>query len=474
MRAVSARILVIASVLAAAPCLVAQVAADSTDPRAAIHRVFEQALADYESGAFAAAYDGFSRIFVEYDLNDRTTAAMLMAAKSLLAEGEFERAMSLVDLLIELYPETRYGAQARATRAAAEQVLEHGRSQQESVFRLGVVLPRAQLRFTQPLVRGILMAVEEHNAAHPLRPAKLFFDDSGETAGRAGDAVARLVREDSVQAIIGPLYSEEAVAAARQANRAGVLLVVPLATDHQVSEGMRNVFQANPTFEMRGRLMARFALDRLRITRFGVIVERETAAEEFSSGFARELEARGQEVRLEFRLEGRRDWYQLADQLGPDTLTYVDAIYAPVTGAGAQERVRALLEGLAVLSPELRLLGNGEWADLPAPAAAARHRAVHTGDYEPRSDTPEARGFRERYASMFGTQADNMAATGYDVAGMLLSRLADVADSSELADAVRSGGVFNGVSKRIDFAGGNVNSVVGFWEYQEDRVVRRD
>ena len=332
------------------------------------------------------------------------------------------------------------------------------------------------MRFSQPMVRGLLLAVEAYNARHPTRPVRLIFRDSGGSGERAAAAVNRLVAEDSVEAIIGPLYSEEAVSAAHVAQRTGVVLLVPLATDGSVSEGLSRVFQANPTFEVRGREMARYAVRRLRLQRFGVIVEQGTAAEAEARGFISEVDRLNGDIRLDVRLPGRSAWYQLGQYVSTDTLTFVDALYAPVSGAGAHERARALLDGLSVLAPSLRVLANGEWADLPSRVQAARHSTLYCTDYSPAGESARARSFNEQYRAAYGVapEGDRLAATGYDVGNLLLSRLGDFYSGDELAQAIRSGQPYEGVTRRFNFGGGNVNTEVSFWEYGASEMVRRD
>ncbi len=476
MRTIRSRFLVAVALWLCAMPAAGQAGRIDTTGTAAAHALFDEAIALYEADEFGASFELFAEVSESYAHTDRATAALLMAGKALFAGGQYEFASEWLDRLITDHPDSRYVGSALQTKKLADDAAKRREHFKRSLFRLGVAMPLGQLRFSRPFVRGLLLAVEEHNAGHPTRPVRLVFRDSGGSGDRAAAAVNQLVSEDSVEAIIGPLYSEEAVAAAHIAQRTGILLLVPLATDESVSEGMSRVFQANPTFEMRGREMARYAVRRLRLQRFGVIVEQGTPAETEARAFISEIGRLQAEVRLDLLLPGRSAWYQLGEYLSTDTLTYVDALYAPVSGAGAQERARALLDGLSVFAPQLRVLGSGEWADLPAPAQATRHSTLYSTDFSPARESSEARRFRERFRESYGSDPDEdrLAATGYDVGHLLLSRLGSFYSADQLAAAIRSGEPYEGVTRRFHFAGGNVNTVLSFWEYQDSQMVRKD
>src|SRR5690606_25039764 len=99
------------------------------------------------------------------------------------------------------------------------------------------------------------------------------FRDAGNDPARVQAALRALLDEQQADLVIGPLYSEQARAAAEVAEQRGVVLVAPLATDERVSEARRFVFQANPTLTVRGELMARMAVYGLRLDSIGVVAQ---------------------------------------------------------------------------------------------------------------------------------------------------------------------------------------------------------
>lgn len=295
--------------------------------------MFEQGLSAFEQENYEIAYERF-RLVTDYDLNRTTTAAMLMAGKSLLRMERYQEAIDRLETLLERYPETSYREEAERAIEVAQRSRQEG-GQQADTLRLGILLPMSgdQVSWSQAFFNGVRLAVDEHNGIRRRfllpsdlqasadtfevydtadaysdslaeangattvvtprdtvqvdslqvvterveRPdwiAKMYFRQVGENAEATRAVADSLVRQDEVDVIVGPLVSPKARAAGERAEQAEIPLVAPLATDESVSSGRDFVFQVNPTIPLRGRLMARFAEESLLLDEVGVIYER--------------------------------------------------------------------------------------------------------------------------------------------------------------------------------------------------------
>ena len=208
-------VLFVAAPLAAQPREAASIPAAETS--------FNNALRSYDARQYDDAYRSFIRAATEYGYNQRTTAAYLMAGKSLYADGRLAEAASAMTTLLRAYPDSRYADEARAVRRAATSRIEQDAAV-PTALDVGILLPMdpRDLVFTQALFNGVRLAVDEHNAAHPDAPVRMVFRDTEGTERGAADAVAGLARA-GVEVIVGPLYSEEALAAGAAAERERVL-----------------------------------------------------------------------------------------------------------------------------------------------------------------------------------------------------------------------------------------------------------
>ena len=447
---------------AAAPAL-AQPA--TADPVPAAEAAFQNGLASYRQGDFAEAYRLFTRAASEYGFNARTTAATLMAARAALADADIDRAISAATTVVAQYPDSRYAGPARALLAEAT----GGAAGQGRPFDLGVILPVAGVDgyLGQALFNGVRIAVDEHNATTPRRPVRLIFRDSGASATGA-ESATREVAAAGADAVIGPLFSDEALAAAAVAETSQIPILAPLATDEAVSAGRRYAFQANPTFAQRGRAMARYAVNRLGLRRLGVAYEVGQLGADEGAAFATEARRLGAAVPFETRLTGPADWPDLDRRVGASALGSVQGIFLPTTGADAPRRADEALRALDALRSPPRPLGNTEWEGISVSRdRASRLGAVFTQDFFVAPGSADA--FGRRYRELSGLGPDRLALIGYDVARFLMANL-DPAEGS-LADALRSAPRFQGVAHRFAFEGGQVNGALFILGYREGEAV---
>lgn len=459
------RVAALAVVLLAAPVAAQPAAADRVP---AAEAAFQNGLASYRSGAFAEAERLFARAATEYGYNERTTAAVLMAAKAAYAEADFDRAIELATRLTDEYPRSRYAEEAARVRQLARQGGPGGRGRP---FDLGVILPidGPDGYLGQAVFNGVRIAVDAHNDAGRGRPVRLVFRDSGGSGPGGADAVQAVVAAGA-DAIVGPLRSDEAGQAGAVAEAAGVVLLAPLATDQSVSQGRDYVFQGNPTFPARGRAMARYAVGRLGLTRLGVASEGGTLSADMAGAFATEARRLGARVVFEETLQSAGQWEDLDRAVGAEALASVQAVYLPVTGREAPQYAADALRALAALDRAPRPLGNTEWEGLPSSsrARASRLGAVFTQDFFVAPGAADA--FGERYRELSGLGPDRLALIGYDLTGFLLSRL-DAAEDGSLADALRTGRRFDGLAHRFAFEDGQVNESLFILGYRGQESV---
>lgn len=504
--------------------------------------MFEQGLSAFEQGSYGTAYQRF-RLVMEYDLNRTTTAALLMAGKALYRLKRYDEAVDVLTTLLDRYPATSYRSTAEAVLDAARRGRE-AYGEVPDTLRVGVVLPlRDQdAPLTQALFNGIRLAIDAHNGVRrryvlpprlratvdtfnvydtsrlfsdslaraegptsvvtprdtvqtdslqivtdqvrrPERVAHLAFERTDATGGSARAAVDALVR-DGADVILGPLYSREARPAGARAEQARVPLIAPLATDASVSASRRYVFQANPPYPMRGRLMARFASRSLLLDRVGIAHERDDdVAAEMAHAFRDEAQRLGLDVPFTLMLSTARDWSRLPLAFEADSTitsemrTAAEAMYMPVTGRNAQGDIQDALVGLGRMGGNVRALGNGQWHNVSFKNAASQHQATYSNDFYVETRRPAVQRFIRNYRLLTGTTPGELSATGqrlaytgYDVARFILTTLSP--SSVPTPSALRRGEVYDGLGMRIDFREGNVNEAMFFHRYRNGRIER--
>lgn len=430
--------------------------------------VFQEGLGLFEQEFYGSALSRFEQVYADYPLNRKTTAAWLMAGKSLYRRGEYKKAVDLLNQFVREFPQSRYVADAQRMRRFALESLS-AEQRRGRLVQLGVLLPidAESLELSQNMFNGIRIAVEEHNSTGGGQmPVRMVFRDSGNRSDLAADAAEELVRE-RVDIVVGPLFSDEAMAAAGVVQLNGVPMIAPLATDEEVSRNRSYVFQANPTITMRGRLMARFAVRSQRLDEFGIISDFATTfGERMAEGFEDEVHELGGEVVFVELLPGPSSWFRLLDYVKPDTLGFARAVYLPISGSEAPTLIRAALNELSRVDIPIRVLGNKEWHNLSAPSLASRFFTTYTNDFYVDDSLAATRLFQERYRAVSGQDPEHLAYAGYDVTRYILLQLTAHA-GKPLHEAIHDSPPYQGLGLRFDFRNGNVNEAIYFHRYRD-------
>lgn len=215
---------------------------------------------------------------------------------------DYDRAEQMLRLIGEQYSKAPY-----ATEAADFLRLLQARSE-VNVAAVGVVLPLSG-RYQQYGERA-LQAIQLAVAGDP--NIKLFVKDSRGEPVSAAQAVEELVVLHQVIAIIGPLFSSEAVAAA---NKAEELSVPLLCLSHQdgIPQIGPNVFRTALTVQAQAAALAKVAFEQLGYKRFALLYPKTRYGMDFVKAFWNEVTARQGEIRG-------------AEAYDPDQTTFRDPI----------------------------------------------------------------------------------------------------------------------------------------------------
>ena len=437
--------------------------------------VFLTAVQAYEDQDYETSARLFGVVANTFDLHRKTTAALLMRGKSFYMGHDYVQANQVLSDLVSTYPSSKYIQEAQQII----QFTQEGTNPDfinTQVIKLGIALPLNGdgSAFTQQLFNGIRMAVEEHNAVSydsllgPTRKIQMIFRDTQNEQGAAQNAIRSLAAE-GVQAIVGPLFSRESLAAAQIAESEGIVMIAPLATDDAVSRDKRYVFQANPTIETRGRLMARFAVNGLGINELGILVDYSNN-ESMRMARAFEQEATALEANLAFyqTINNSRSWFRLIDVVKKDSLAKADAVYMPFNGGNASSLIGGALSSMDRMgvSSQTRILGNLEWHNISQMSLASKYSATYSNDFYENPADSLVLAFQERYTSQTGAPPERLVYTGYDVTHYLAQQLGRQAlENKPLEFVIRDAPPYQGLGNRLDFSRSNVNEAMFYHRY---------
>ena len=299
-------------------------------------------------------------------------------------------------------------------------------------------------------VQGTKLAVEEINAAGGIlgHPIQLIVEDNGSKAGETATITRKFISQDKVVAILGDLTSSATMEGAPLAQAAKIPLLTPSATNIAITKIGNYIFRSCFIDSFTGKMMAKFAMDRLKAKRAIVMTD---VKQDYSVGLT-------DAIRNYFAQNGVTISdgisYSSGDtgfrtQLTEIRLAHPDVVFLP---GYYTEAALILLQArqLGIMCPFV----GGEGWDSPAlvkVAGKAAEGSYYTDHFSAADPDPRVQKFVQAYRAKYAALPDALAALWYDGAG-LLSQAVQRAGSTEAAkvrDALAATRDFDGVTGRI-------------------------
>jgi hypothetical protein len=368
-----------------------------------------------------------------------------------------------------------------------------GKAPSGIVYNIGVLLPAAETgtrewQVSRSLYNGYLLAAEEFNRAQDDKRIRLLHMETSDTSLTLEAAMARLAWQHHADAVIGPLFSDDAYRIRDLAEYYQIPVVPPLANADTINISNPFLYQVNPTFEARGRAMANFAVRQLKLDTLAVITQSNQPvareAREFRNEaerlgatvihyFSENFEARAFEVgHITPLFAGNR---RLVERYFDDEdfeLIPVKGLYISVTGGGAEQLIELILNDLQAFRSNVAILGNEEMAHIDLSDARRRQFDIYYSSFFHRNDdNRNAYHFRNNYQSLAGYRPDNFAHLGYDVGSFLFRSIGDFENPARIKQKLRTRPRYEGVITNIDFRGSHINQHLHFLHIERDGTV---
>src|SRR5437867_435508 len=304
--------------------------------------------------------------------------------------------------------------------------------------------------FGQSTERGMRMALEEINARGGAlgRQLDLLSEDDRSVTEEARTAAQKLLQRDQVVALLGEIASSRSLAAAPEAQRAHVPMISPGSTNPKVTEVGDYIFRACFIDPFQGTVMARFAVEELKVKRVAILFD---FKQDYSVGladfFRKTFTGLGGEIVADERYTSGD--IEFRAQLTTIRAAKPDAIFVP----GYYTELGLIAKQARELGIDVPLLGGDGWdsektLEIGGKAVEGYYFSTH---YAADSDSPKVQDFVKRYKEKYNQTPDAMAALGYDTAGILADALNRAGDTNgpKLRDAIASTRDYDGVTGKI-------------------------
>ncbi|HSW55097.1 MAG TPA: ABC transporter substrate-binding protein [Ignavibacteriaceae bacterium] len=406
------------------------------------------------------------RLSSSFNSNKVKSYLLLQQGKYLIRNGNTSGAKNKFEELISSYPES-------AEYSEAKKLMDFSYSSEPTITVIGVMLPietnSAGEYTNQPaaeILEGIKFAVDEFNK---LRSDKigLLIRDTEKDVNQIKKIKEEFTSLNSLIAILGPIFSNEVRAALEEFDDYDIPIISPTATDDDLTGLNHHFFQANPSFTVRGKIMAQyiFYVENKRIV--SVINSIEGYSPILAGSFTEEFEKLGGKVlKKESFRDDYTDFSEPISKIYSDSLT-IEGVYIPLSDNSVTPYIFSEMIKYGVKIP---LYGNQDWFTAKGfeTAAEISNNLVFESDYFVDFNSDAYKNFSDQFISITGKDVNRNVLYGYDAAKYVLTVLRNTEPRRKsLVDKMISGMVSSGLRNNISFDERRINKFLNIVRYRD-------
>lgn len=289
---------------------------------------------------------------------------------------------------------------------------------------------------------GIQLAFKEVNAAGGVlgKQIKVIQADNKSEASEATNAMTKLITQDKVSLIMGPITSSNAIAALQVAQDNKIPVITPTGTNAKITVDNGKVrpyvFRSCFIDPFQGVVMANFATKTLNAKTAVIYIDNSS---DYSKNLAESFEA--QFVKNGGTVIGKEAFLQ-KDQDFKSTLTKIKALNPETIFIPAYyEEVGKIAKQAREMGISVPFIGTDGWDDpkiAEVAGAAALNNTFFSNHYSSQDVDPNIVKFVEAYKKEYGQEPNAFAALGYDAALMVVDSIkrANSAEPEKIREAL--------------------------------------
>ncbi|MCH7972861.1 MAG: ABC transporter substrate-binding protein [Bacteroidetes bacterium] len=385
-------------------------------------------------------------------------------------EGDIQSSKNSFKEILNLYPKS-------AEYDDALNLYKHGGfekriSSAETI--IGVILPlgKNEDKYSpvNEILEGIRFAVDEFNKTHDDKIG-LLVRNSERNREKIFEIRDEFEDIPTLKAIIGPLFSDEVKFANEAFYRTDIPLISPTATENGLTLQNENFFQANPSFETRGKVMANYAFHVDTVRRAAILKASDTYSSKLAQAFAEEFTRLGGEIWVDSDYQsGKYNFKESVNKINQfrDTL---QCIYVPVSSNNDAAYVLSYLviDSLHVDSLNIKIYGNQDWfsSKLLKSSSTIGSNLIFTSDYFIPFRNRNYKQFNRKYFEQNKYDSNRNVLYGYDITKFLLSILNVNGDNVySVAQALKTSKEVKGIHNNFLFDKNRINSFLNLVKYK--------
>lgn len=406
------------------------------------------------------------RFYSSFSSSKVKSYVLLEQGKYLLRNGNSFESKNIFEELINNYPDSKEVDEAK-------KLIDYSYNPATTHTTIGVMLPletnsNGQYTFkpAREILEGIKYAVDEFNKDRTDKVGLLIRDTK-----KSDDEIEKIKDEfvslNSIVAILGPVFSNEVRTTLEEFEDYDIPIISPTATDDDLTSISHNFFQANPSFSVRGKILAQYIYYSENKRFISVMNSIDGYSPILSASFINEFENLGGTlVKRESFKNDSTDFSLPVSRIFIDSLT-IQGIYIPLSDNSVTPYIFSELSKYPIKIP---LYGNQDWFTAKGyeTASEVSNNLTFTSDYFVDFNSEAFRNFSDNFSAITGKDVNRNVLYGYDVAKYILTVIRNTEPGRKnLVDKMISGMVSSGLHNNISFDSRRINRYLNIVRYKD-------
>jgi len=406
------------------------------------------------------------RFYSSFSSSKVKSYVLLQQGKYLLRNRNAFESKNIFEELINNYPDSEEYDEAK-------KLIDYSYNPPTTHTTIGVMLPletnsNGQYSFQAAIeiLEGIKYAVDEFNKDR-IDKVGLLIRDTKKSDDEIENIKDEFVTLNSIVAILGPVFSNEVRTTLDEFEDYDIPIISPTATDDDLTSLSHNFFQANPSFSVRGKILAQYIFYSENKRFISVMNSINGYSPILSSSFINEFENLGGTLvkRESFRNDSA-DFSRPISRIFIDSLT-IQGIYIPLSDNSVTPYIFSELSKYPIKIP---LYGNQDWFTAKGfeTASEVSNNLTFTSDYFVDFNSEAFKHFSENFSAITGMDVNRNVLYGYDVTKYLVTVIINTEPGRKnLVDKMISGMVSSGLHNNISFDSRRINRFLNIVRYKD-------
>lgn len=395
---------------------------------------------------------------------------LLLTGRFYIQNYNLKAAENTLSDILHLYPESEEKSEAATLY---QKVLNEQRTTSTTPI-IGVILPLDSLNngiysnAAGEILEGIKYAVSEYNKNHTPKIGLLI-----RNVGSDSTTVDKIENEfsgiSSLKAVIGPIFSNEVKEVLKAFKNTDIPIISPTATANNLTDLYPYFFQANPSFAVRGKVMAEYIYYVENKRRMAVFNANQGYSPALADAFINEFEKLGGQIIIRQTYNSDSVSYsQEVNKIAADS-TQLQGIYLPLAN---RRDVPVLLSQLVLSNLTLPIYGNQDWflARGYETSSTLSNSLTFSSDFFINYSDSTFQVFNRNFLAQTNIDVDRNVLYGFDTANYLLNAVKDFNSSRDnIVSDLESDFTYHGFHNNYYFGSERVNKFLNIVRYRDGR-----